>query len=415
MNVSSSKSNRRDFLKKGISGAAAIALFTGCDPAAEKKDVTKNGHKKKIIYRTLGRTGIKIPIISYGCGNTQNGSLVRMALDMGIRHLDTAGVYRGGANQIMVGEILKGRPRQSFVIATKIGPLRDNRRGLISELIDQGISPERLKKDCQRRMDNSLKRLGLDYVDICYLYEIDRPDDVRYPLIKDVLLDLKKQGKVKFLGVSTHQNEPAVIRAAVEEKIYDVVLTAYNFRQPHWRDVKQAIAHAAQAGLGVVGMKLLGGVYYDKERKLPVNAKAAIKWVLQDENVHTIIPGITTFDQLETDMSIMEDLSFTPQEKADLQLGEKTGMTGLYCPQCGNCRSQCRYQLDIPTLMRCYMYAYGYKSPAKAKMILQDKDLEMITCRQCSSCAVSCTMDFDVPGKIKDILRVLEVPEDFLV
>jgi predicted aldo/keto reductase-like oxidoreductase len=114
-------------------------------------------------------------------------------------------------------------------------------------------------------------------------------------------------------------------------------------------------------------------------------------------------------------MSIMEDLSFTPREKADLQPGEKTGMTGLYCPQCGSCRSLCRYHLDIPTVMRCYMYAYGYKNPAKAKMILQDKDAEMITCRQCSSCAVSCTMGFDVPGKIRDILRVLEVPGDFLV
>jgi len=56
------------------------------------------------------------------------------------------------------------------------------------------------------------------------------------------------------LGVSTHQNEAEVIRAVVEEKIYDMVLTAYNFRQPHREEVKKTIAYAANAGLGVVGM-----------------------------------------------------------------------------------------------------------------------------------------------------------------
>lgn len=89
-------------------------------------------------------------------------------------------------------------------------------------------------------------------------------------------------------------------------------------------------------------------------------------------------------------------------------------MAGLYCAQCGRCRSQCRYHLDIPTVMRSYMYAYGYKKPAKARETLAEKSREDIICRSCSTCAVSCTMGFDVPGKIQDINRILDVPEDFL-
>ena len=90
-------------------------------------------------------------------------------------------------------------------------------------------------------------------------------------------------------------------------------------------------------------------------------------------------------------------------------------MAGLYCAQCGKCRSQCRYNLDIPTMMRSYMYAYGYKNPAKAKETLSEKNLKEITCHSCKTCAVSCTLGFDVPGKIKDITRILDVPEEFLV
>lgn len=415
MKVNRSEKSRRDFLKKGISGAVGISLLPVFGQGEENKRSGKGVDKKKIIYRTLGRTGIKVPIISFGCGSTQNGSLVGAALDMGMRHLDTAHGYGGGANETMLGEVLKGRPRHSIVVATKIESIRDNRTGLISKAVGKAISPAELRKDIQEKMDQSLKRLGLDYVDILYLYDIAAPENVRFPLVKDIFLELKRKGKAKFLGVSTHQNEPKVIRAAVEEKIYDVVLTAYNFRQPHREEVKKAIAYAANAGLGIVGMKMLAGVYWDRERKHPINATAALKWVLQDENVHTIIPGITTFDQLGTDMKIMEDISLTPREKSDLEHGEKIAVTGLYCSQCGRCRSRCRYGLDIPTLMRCYMYAYGYKEPAKAKGILQGKDLEVITCRECYSCAVSCTMGFDVPGRIKDITRIIDVPDDFLV
>jgi predicted aldo/keto reductase-like oxidoreductase len=415
MKVNTIKNSRRDFLKKGITGAAGISLLPVFGKAEENTGATKEKDKKKIIYRTLGRTGIKVPIISFGCGSTQNGNLVGAALDMGMRHLDTAHGYGGGANETMLGEVFKGRPRDSFIIATKIPAPQDNRTGLIAKIVGKEISVADMKKDFQERMEQSLKRLGLDCVDILYLYDIAAPDNVRFQPVKEVLLDLKKQGKTKFLGVSTHQNEPEVIRAAVEEKIYDVVLTAYNFRQPHREEVKKTIAYAAKAGLGVVGMKMMAGVFWDRERKKPINAKAALKWVLQDENVHTIIPGITTFDQLETDMLIMQDLSLTPREKADLEPGEKNTGIGLFCSQCRDCRSQCRYHLDIPTLMRCYMYAYGYKEPAKAKSILQEKQLEMITCRECYSCAVSCKMGFAVSEKIRDISRILDVPDDFLV
>jgi predicted aldo/keto reductase-like oxidoreductase len=179
------------------------------------------------------------------------------------------------------------------------------------------------------------------------------------------LQDEKRRGRARFIGVTTHAGEPEVIRAAIEAGVYDVVLSAYNFRKDYLDDLRKAVAEAAQAGLGVVAMKTQGGVFWDKEKTDPINMRAALKFALQDTNLHTAIPGFTTFDQMELDLSVMEDLTLTEQEYADLRLDEKTG--GLYCQACGQCLPQCPRQLPIPDVMRSYMYAYGYGKTTPAE------------------------------------------------
>ena len=406
MNSKRWNKSRREFLIKSITGVTSVSLLPSLIKGEGRAKREKNS-----IYRTLGRTELKIPIVSLGCGLVDNPQLVRAALDAGVFHFDTAPGYGSGANESILGEVFKGRPRDSFVVATKIGLPADNRTGLLPK----SISSAQFKAYFHNALDTSLKHLQLDYLDILYLYGPNNPDLIGLQLVKDVMLEVKEERKASFLGVSFHQNEPAMIQASVDEKIYDVILTSYNFRQPHKEEVKKAIAYAAKAGLGVVAMKTMAGVYWDKERKHPINAKAALKWILQDENVHTTIPGISTFDQLELDISVMEDLTLTPKEREDLKLGQKTGMSGLYCAQCGRCRLQCRYNLDIPTMMRSYMYAYGYKNPAKAKETLQFLDLSNLACNRCTTCHVQCTMEFDVRNKVIDIARIKHVPKEFLV
>ena len=119
----------------------------------------------------------------------------------------------------------------------------------------------------------------------------------------------RRKGYTRFLGVSTHKNEPDVIDAAVDCGVYDVVLTAVNFKQDHYPSVKAAIARAAKAGVGIVGMKTMAGGFLDKEKTKPINCKAALKFVLQDPNVTTTIPGITSFDQLDENASVNQDLA----------------------------------------------------------------------------------------------------------
>lgn len=412
MNKKEITNSRRNFLKKGVVGLAGVSIFSPAAQGDSKSkagvDAQKPAVKKKMIYRTLGKTGLKLPIVSMGVMNADKPELVRAALDAGIVHLDTAHYYQRGRNEEMVGKVIKDRPRDSYVIATKVpGDPQDRKTGLFTK--------ETKAETFLEKFEISLKRLGLDHVDIFYLHSVVKREAVLFEPLMNAMIKLKKDGKIRFIGVSTHSNEPEVLRAAADSKVYDVVLTAYNFLQPHLLEMDRAIAYAAKAGLGIVAMKTQAGVYWDKERQKPINMKAALKWALQNKNIHTSIPGFTTFDQMNLDLSVMEDLTLTPREKTDLKLGKKLSMAGLYCRQCGQCLAQCGKDLEIPTLMRSYMYAYGYKRPALAAETLQSLDLSKLPCGDCNSCNVQCTMGFDVRGKILDIARIQKVPQDFLV
>jgi predicted aldo/keto reductase-like oxidoreductase len=87
----------------------------------------------------------------------------------------------------------------------------------------------------------------------------------------------------------------------------------------------------------------------------------------------------------------------------------------MFCSQCEECLPQCSAGLDIPTLMRSYMYAFGYNSPGKARETLDHIKLASIPCLNCESCSVNCSSGFDIKRKATDIARILDVPKEFLV
>ena len=279
---------RRDFLKTTATGLGGFAYLsanlTRPPDAPDKFEGT----------RVLGRTGIRLPIVSMGVMNTDNPQLVRAALEAGYVFLDTAQGYQRGTNEGMLGEILKDRPRDSFVIATKASLPKDQTTG--------GYGPDATEEAYTKKIDTSLKSLRLDYVDVYHHHGTWTRNATLHEPILSALQKAKKAGKIRWIGVSTHRNEPEVIDAATESKIYDVVLPAYNFRQQHAADVQKAIARAAGAGLGVVGMKSMGGNRGGAYASIQIDARACIKWVLQDPNVHTVICGFTTFDQMTLDL-----------------------------------------------------------------------------------------------------------------
>ena len=391
--------DRRNFMKSTAAGVGGFFLLGSYQNKAQAKETDK-----KIIYRTLGKTGIKVPVVSMGMVSAGNPALVRAALDAGIIHLDTAHAYQRGQNEEMIGQVIKGRPRDSYIIGTKVQS-PENR---ITFLYTDEVTEESFLKG----LDASLKRLGLDYLDILYHHRVARREAALFEPILKAMEKAKKDGKTRFVGISTHRNEPEVIRAAVDSKFYEVVLTSYNFKQRHYLEVREAIAKAAQAGLGVIAMKVMAGVTFQDPLK-PINPSAALKWVLQDPNVTTTVPGFNTFEEMKVDLAVMEDLALTDSEKEYLQ--KQASLPGLYCQGCGQCVKQCLAKLPIPDLMRAYMYTYGYRKPAFAQELVVSLGLPRRICDDCGPCPVKCSIGFDVSRKIRDVARLRDVPSEFIV
>jgi predicted aldo/keto reductase-like oxidoreductase len=332
-------------------------------------------------------------------------NLVRSALDEGIVYIHTSSGYSEKNHERLLGGVFKGRDRNSFVIATSPDLPYEYLRG---KGRSEGLGAEADPGLIERSLDGSLRRLQVDAVDIYYLCSIASREVTLFEPYMEVLERLKKAGKVRFVGVATHENEPEVIRAAAESRFWDVVLTAYNFRQSHREEVGDAIREAADAGLGVVAMKTQAGVYWDRARTRMINMKAALKWVLQDENVHTTIPAFSSFDEMREGISVMNDLAFSPEEKSDLEQGRSASFVGNFCQQCGRCLPQCPAGMDVPTWMRASMYAFGHGQVEKARETLGHCRADCPACSTCSKCTVQCVLGHDVRSSAFELARLLK-------
>jgi len=111
---------------------------------------------------------------------------------------------------------------------------------------------------------------------------------------------------------------------------------------------------------------------------------------------------------MHEDLSVMEDLKLTPEEKRDLKLEKGLGLAGLFCQQCRQCQDQCPAGLEIPGLMRAYMYAFGHNKPDKALETLSGWSSAGLACRNCAACTVQCALGFDVRNRALELAGVLE-------
>ncbi len=400
---------RRDFMKSSVAGLGGFVYLSSNEQQQKKKQT-----EKKIIYRTLGKTGLKVPVIGMGMLHPSNPALVRAALDSGISHFDsTAMPSVQASNMKMLGEVAKERPRESFIIGVKVLFLHMQQQGLYRE----GVTTEAFLKS----FDSALRNSNMDYVDILYHHAVSRKESVFYEPILKAMEKAKKDGKTRFLGITTHANVAEVVKTAADSNFYDVVMAAYTFKQKGYLQVREAIAKAANAGLGVVAIKVIrggeqphtmAGVHGLKEGEKAVNPRACLKWVLQDPNVHATVPAFDTFDDMNVDLSVMEDLTLTDPEKEDLK--KAASNAGLFCQGCGQCEKQCIAKLPIPDLMRAYMYAYGYRQPALAQSLLVSLGLPRQVCEDCSLCPVKCLNGWNVGGKVREIVRLRDLPSEFL-
>jgi ferredoxin len=135
--------------------------------------------------------------------------------------------------------------------------------------------------------------------------------------------------------------------------------------------------------------------------------------VWQNPNITTAIPGFTSFDLLDNCLAAAHSPNL---QQSDIQyLASLQNSDLLYCQNCGQCVKDCSKHLaTIPTIMRAYMYNFGYKNPSLSKETLVELSLTGNECSGCSKCSVKCPSGFKVADKIAAITPIVNVPDYFL-
>jgi len=316
---------RRGFLilATGAAGAGAVCQDTVTADARSRSPGPSPGI---IPTRTLGKTGLTLPILGYGgaalpkawanpLSHEDRVALVRHAYDRGVRYFDTSPVYM--ESEAILGEALKDRRRQVCLV-TKVESTR----------------PEQVRKS----VEQSLKKLQTDRLDVILIHGTPGIEQMSVTQAMEVhaeLAKLREEKVTRFLGLSAHGYFDKAL-ALIASGGFDVCMLSYGYiprghdqiwtaRLTTLRDACLAKAH--EFGMGIVAMKVLGagmlGAWsayivpgFDRERLKQLPA-AAIHHVLQDPRVHVLNIGMRLKEEIDANLKILSgDATFTPDDRA---------------------------------------------------------------------------------------------------
>ena len=200
--------SRRSFLETSLAlpALASVPSETGSPTQAPGAQGRAPQAAPKFTYGTLGKTGIEVTRLSFGCYTCSDQSVVERAADMGINYFDTARIYQGGNNERMVGAALK-KYRDKVYISSKT----------------QG----RDQKSALADLETSLKELQTDRLDIWFLHSRSTPEGERRSPRGSA--DRQREGKIRFAGVSFHGGHAEMIPAMLNLNHFDVIMLSYNY------------------------------------------------------------------------------------------------------------------------------------------------------------------------------------------
>jgi predicted aldo/keto reductase-like oxidoreductase len=365
-------SSRRKFLQTGFILPAA-GLVASHYPDAF-------GQAAAPGYRTLGKTGLKVSGVGCGIGLIPDPAVLVRAVDLGVNYFDTARMYEKGKSEEIAGAALKGR-RNKIVLASKTDALT--------------------KADVIKDMDDSLKALQTDHVDIWHLHSRDTPDSITDEAVEAQEM-LKKQGKTRFIGISAHDIN-AVVDKIVKLGKHDVVQTTYSYPiGSHFRN--ESIRKLHDAGIGVVAMKVIiavAGFIPPKELRLKGEGPlAAIKWALLNPAISTTVPYAKNIAEVEMNFRAMTEPYTLQDEKMLYARSEE--IRPLYCRMCYECKGKCPNGVPVTDELRYLAYNdfAGNLHQARENFRLLPKQIREVQCRDCASCAIQCPNGVEVRNRL---------------
>ncbi|SPQ01810.1 Aldo/keto reductase [Candidatus Sulfobium mesophilum] len=385
---------RRDFLKAAAFTAAAVTV-----PPLKGEAVSNTPSVKS--YREIGKTGLKMSDISFGAGKLSAASMVLRAIDSGINYFDTAPDY--GQSEKTIGEAMAKIKRDKVIITSKL---------CTPQPYPGHLPLGTKKKDYIASVEGSLSRMKTDYLDFCFVHAIGEMnkdlESEKKRLLSDEMFeavaDLKKAGKVRFLGTSSHgpNNMEELLMIAVKSGSFDVIQPSFNFMK--FPKLPEVMKEAHKRGIGVIAMKTLAGA---KDMKVEGTAEefshAAFKWVLKHPEVSGLIVTMKTASDIELYLKA-SGAKFTAADKKILD--QYAGLYGSqYCRTgCGECERLCPLGVEIASVMRYRMYFMDYgmeKRAMESYALLKRNAAACINCAD-PACVGSCPHGLPVKEMLCD-------------
>jgi predicted aldo/keto reductase-like oxidoreductase len=409
--------SRRQFIRNtglGILGAGLVDR----ESEAAHQDYLRDDPPKIQNYRRLGRTGAMVSDI--GSGEPTSSSVLKAVLDSGVNFIETSESYSNGRNETLIGNVIKNFEREKLFIATKAFP---------------AMKIFKSSDDVIQRAEGSLKRLQTDYIDLYMVHQAQNTFRVKDDYFHKAADILKKQGKIRFTGLSCHgpewgpessENLEDILMAAIEDGRFDVLLLPYNYLYPELgerilkacnkNDIgtmimksNPVIAYENYISLAESGREVdrKEQKYYDGLREAMQEAESffkkyhmndmeelkdgAVQFILSNPNVHTICCRFRTFSDIQKYVRLSGTTLDDRMAQVMNDFRDKLGF--LNCRiGCNICESECPHQVPVNTIMRYKYYFHSHGMEKAAMQYYQDlPGGKAGSCRDCEGyCEKAC-------------------------
>jgi uncharacterized protein len=325
-------------------------------------------------YLPLGKTGLTVSELGFGgiplirLDMDTAVKVLRRAYESGITLYDTANMYLDSEKKI--GKAL-GDVREKVLLATKT-ICRD-------------------AAGANEQLENSLRTLGTDYIDIYQLHQIAQEKD--WDLVTgpggalEAITRAKKEGKIRYIGVSSHNLAMAV--KLVRSGLFITIQFPFNFIEDAARDEMHVIAR--EQGVGILAMKPFAGGMID-------NAKVAFKFLRQYPDV-IALPGFDSMEQVEEVVSFYEKPNAVTDEDREVMDGYRRDLGKQFCRRCEYCQP-CPQGVMITSAMT-YKVVASRMSPRIAVKFSENIMQSVTLCTECGECVDRCPYELPIPDILK--------------
>ncbi|MBO4393568.1 MAG: aldo/keto reductase [Spirochaetales bacterium] len=367
---------------------------------------------KGIKLSRLGMGNMRLPSLGEDKWNSpinypESHKMMETALKGGVNYFDTAYVYQNGDSERCVGQGMKGFPRDSFYLATKFN--------------------YRANPDYKAVFEEQLKRLQTDHIDFYLLHCLleSNIDDYLNCGCIEYFEQMKKEGKIRYLGFSNHAS-PETLRRFADAHSWDFAQIQMNYLDWEFSTAEEEYNILTERNIPVVVMESVrGGRLSSLTPELDAKLKEAqpdwsvlswaFRWLMTHENVIVMLSGMSTMEQVEDNLKTFNDGRALTKEQSDFLIDIahkfKEGFS-VPCTACRYCTPNCPQQLDIPAMLKVYNdYKYERRWDRGA---FKDYDTDKLpsNCVGCGTCTEHCPQKIDIPSYMTKLAKLNETGKE---